>query len=67
MARIYPDPDKGFNGVYAGGSRTFPENQHDLAALADYLRTTGRKFSDLSESEIERFAYHDQLTVAQDA
>lgn len=52
MTEIIPDPDiKEFDGVYVGGKKRLPPNEYNLSRLAEYLRKTNKKFSDLSKEE----------------
>ncbi len=56
MTEIIPDPDiKEFDGVYAGGEKRLPPNEYNLSRLAEYLRKTNKKFSDLSKEEKKAF------------
>ena len=61
MANVIPDPDfEGFDGIYAGSKDiTFrpPPNKVMFSDLINYMKSSGKSFSDLTEEEIKRFTY----------
>lgn len=60
MPNIIPDPDEGFDGNYVDNSVWgAPPNQYNLSEAANYLRKTGKKFTDLSSDELDLFKFKD--------
>ena len=57
MPDVIPDPDfEGFDGKFLDDSAcNLPPNRHDLSAIAEYLRKTGKKGTELTKEELDMF------------
>lgn len=63
-----PDPNfDDFNGVFVGGKQVLPQNEYDLAGIAEYIRSSGKDFSQLSSAEIEKFKFPNDFYKAKEA